>query len=203
MTALAAHRAPGRALAWCLALRPWSFTISLAPILAGTSLAILDGYTRVRGDVEAHGSTPAPVHEGFLVAWLEGIALLERTVRACQNDMNIGGCSWRATDWSSCVKCCEDNNPEWGGVVVQMLCGAAVKKFCTGFVWCAAGQMGCGVIGTSLEQDRCIDKSCEGKPGDPGCEAPKPRCEGRCQAICYSGQDAECGECPEGRVCCN
>lgn len=44
MTALAAHRAPGRALAWWLALRPWSFTISLAPILAGTSLAILDGH---------------------------------------------------------------------------------------------------------------------------------------------------------------
>ena len=44
MTALAAPRAPGRALAWWLALRPWSFTISLAPILAGTSLAVLDGH---------------------------------------------------------------------------------------------------------------------------------------------------------------
>jgi 1,4-dihydroxy-2-naphthoate octaprenyltransferase len=44
MTALAAPRAPGRALAWWLALRPWSFTISLAPILAGTSIAVLDGY---------------------------------------------------------------------------------------------------------------------------------------------------------------
>ena len=44
MTALAAQRAPGRALAWWLALRPWSFTISLAPILAGTSLAVLDGH---------------------------------------------------------------------------------------------------------------------------------------------------------------
>jgi 1,4-dihydroxy-2-naphthoate octaprenyltransferase len=31
-------------LAWWLALRPWSFTISLAPVLAGTSLAVLDGY---------------------------------------------------------------------------------------------------------------------------------------------------------------
>jgi 1,4-dihydroxy-2-naphthoate polyprenyltransferase len=38
-----AHQ-PGPVLAWCLALRPWSFTISLAPVLAGTSLAILDGY---------------------------------------------------------------------------------------------------------------------------------------------------------------
>jgi len=45
MTALAAPRAPGRVLAWCLALRPWSFTISLAPILAGTSLAVLDGHS--------------------------------------------------------------------------------------------------------------------------------------------------------------
>jgi len=44
VTALAAPRAPGRALAWWLALRPWSFTISLAPVLAGTSLAILDGH---------------------------------------------------------------------------------------------------------------------------------------------------------------
>jgi 1,4-dihydroxy-2-naphthoate polyprenyltransferase len=44
MTAVAATRAPGRALAWWLALRPWSFSISLAPVLAGTSLALLDGY---------------------------------------------------------------------------------------------------------------------------------------------------------------
>lgn len=36
--------APGRALAWWLAVRPWSFTISLAPVLAGTSLAAMDGY---------------------------------------------------------------------------------------------------------------------------------------------------------------
>ena len=41
---MAAPRAPGRALAWWLAVRPWSFTISLAPVLAGTSLAALDGY---------------------------------------------------------------------------------------------------------------------------------------------------------------
>ena len=44
MAAIAASRAPARALAWWLALRPWSFTISLAPVLAGTSLAMLDGY---------------------------------------------------------------------------------------------------------------------------------------------------------------
>jgi len=41
---LAAQPAPGRVFAWCLAVRPWSFTISLAPVLAGTSLAALDGY---------------------------------------------------------------------------------------------------------------------------------------------------------------
>jgi 1,4-dihydroxy-2-naphthoate octaprenyltransferase len=40
---LAAAR-PGLALAWWLALRPWSFTISLAPVLAGTALAALDGH---------------------------------------------------------------------------------------------------------------------------------------------------------------
>ncbi|HVJ10116.1 MAG TPA: 1,4-dihydroxy-2-naphthoate octaprenyltransferase [Burkholderiales bacterium] len=38
------RRGPGRALAWWLAVRPWSFTISLAPVLAGTGLAALDGY---------------------------------------------------------------------------------------------------------------------------------------------------------------
>jgi 1,4-dihydroxy-2-naphthoate octaprenyltransferase len=37
-------RAPGTALAWWLAVRPWSFTISVAPVLAGTSLAALDGH---------------------------------------------------------------------------------------------------------------------------------------------------------------
>jgi 1,4-dihydroxy-2-naphthoate octaprenyltransferase len=41
---LAAPPRPGRALAWWLAVRPWSFTISIAPVLAGTSLAALDGY---------------------------------------------------------------------------------------------------------------------------------------------------------------
>jgi 1,4-dihydroxy-2-naphthoate polyprenyltransferase len=35
---------PGSALAWWLATRPWSFSISVAPVLAGTSLAILDGH---------------------------------------------------------------------------------------------------------------------------------------------------------------
>jgi 1,4-dihydroxy-2-naphthoate polyprenyltransferase len=34
----------GSALAWWRAARPWSFTISLAPVLAGTALAALDGY---------------------------------------------------------------------------------------------------------------------------------------------------------------
>ena len=44
VAAAASRAAPGRALAWWLALRPWSFTISLAPILAGTALAVLDGH---------------------------------------------------------------------------------------------------------------------------------------------------------------
>jgi 1,4-dihydroxy-2-naphthoate octaprenyltransferase len=45
MSHSASHAAqPGRALAWWLAVRPWSFTISLAPVLAGTSLAVLDGH---------------------------------------------------------------------------------------------------------------------------------------------------------------
>jgi len=35
---------PGSALAWWLATRPWSFTISLAPVLAGSALAMLDGH---------------------------------------------------------------------------------------------------------------------------------------------------------------
>jgi 1,4-dihydroxy-2-naphthoate octaprenyltransferase len=36
---------PGPFLAWWLAARPWSFTISLAPVLAGTALAMLHGYS--------------------------------------------------------------------------------------------------------------------------------------------------------------
>jgi 1,4-dihydroxy-2-naphthoate octaprenyltransferase len=36
--------APGSALAWWLAARPWSFSISLAPVLAGSALAILHGH---------------------------------------------------------------------------------------------------------------------------------------------------------------
>ena len=42
--AVSTAAAPGRLVAWWLAVRPWSFTISLAPVLAGTSLAVLDGY---------------------------------------------------------------------------------------------------------------------------------------------------------------
>lgn len=42
-------RTPGPVLAWWLALRPWSFTISLAPVLAGTSLAALDGHAAQPG----------------------------------------------------------------------------------------------------------------------------------------------------------
>ena len=42
---LAAPRAPMPALAWWLAARPWSFTISLAPVLAGTTLAALHGHS--------------------------------------------------------------------------------------------------------------------------------------------------------------
>jgi 1,4-dihydroxy-2-naphthoate polyprenyltransferase len=44
MDSLAAPQAPGRLLAWWLALRPWSFTISLAPVLVGSCLAVLDGH---------------------------------------------------------------------------------------------------------------------------------------------------------------
>lgn len=42
--AVSTSEAPGRVLAWWLALRPWSFTISLGPVLVGTGLAVMDGY---------------------------------------------------------------------------------------------------------------------------------------------------------------
>ncbi|HXU41609.1 MAG TPA: 1,4-dihydroxy-2-naphthoate octaprenyltransferase [Burkholderiales bacterium] len=64
MTALAESRAPGRALAWCLALRPWSFTISLAPILAGTSLAVLDGHGAQVGVAVAALAASILIHAG-------------------------------------------------------------------------------------------------------------------------------------------
>ena len=64
MTALAAPGAPGRALAWWLALRPWSFTISLAPVLAGTSLASLDGYGSRPGVAVAALAASILIHAG-------------------------------------------------------------------------------------------------------------------------------------------
>ena len=55
---------PGSALAWWLALRPWSFTISLAPVLAGTSLAGLDGYPLQLGLVLAALAGSVLIHAG-------------------------------------------------------------------------------------------------------------------------------------------
>ena len=56
---------PGSVLAWWLAARPWSFTISLAPILAGTALAMLHGHaaqfslaaTALLGSILIHAGT--------------------------------------------------------------------------------------------------------------------------------------------------
>ena len=62
---------PGSALAWWLALRPWSFTISLAPVLAGTSLAGLDGY---------------PLQLGLVLAALVGSILIHAGTNL-QNDV--------------------------------------------------------------------------------------------------------------------
>ena len=39
-----ARSQPPKPLAWWLAVRPWSFTISLAPVLAGSGVAALDGH---------------------------------------------------------------------------------------------------------------------------------------------------------------
>jgi 1,4-dihydroxy-2-naphthoate octaprenyltransferase len=64
MTALAAPRAPGRVLAWCLALRPWSFSISLAPVLAGTALASLDGHRASVGLATAALGASILIHAG-------------------------------------------------------------------------------------------------------------------------------------------
>jgi 1,4-dihydroxy-2-naphthoate octaprenyltransferase len=64
MTALAARSAPGRALAWWLALRPWSFSISLAPVMAGTSLAALDGHGARLGLAGAALAASILIHAG-------------------------------------------------------------------------------------------------------------------------------------------
>src|SRR5436309_2297885 len=55
---------PGSLLAWWLALRPWSFTISLAPVLAGTSLAGLDGHPLQLGLVLAALAGSVLIHAG-------------------------------------------------------------------------------------------------------------------------------------------
>jgi 1,4-dihydroxy-2-naphthoate octaprenyltransferase len=62
---------PGSFLAWWLALRPWSFTISLAPVLAGSSLAGLDGY---------------PLNLGLVLAALAGSILIHAGTNL-QNDV--------------------------------------------------------------------------------------------------------------------
>jgi len=64
MTALAAPRAPGRVMAWCLALRPWSFSISLAPVMAGTALASLDGHGASLGLAAAALAASILIHAG-------------------------------------------------------------------------------------------------------------------------------------------
>jgi len=57
-------RAPRRALAWWLALRPWSFTISLAPVLVGAALAVLDGHAFQPGIALAALIASILVHAG-------------------------------------------------------------------------------------------------------------------------------------------
>jgi 1,4-dihydroxy-2-naphthoate octaprenyltransferase len=61
---LAVPRTPSPALAWWLALRPWSFTISLAPVLAGTSLAGLDGPPAQLGVAAAALFASVLIHAG-------------------------------------------------------------------------------------------------------------------------------------------
>lgn len=55
---------PGPLLAWWLAVRPWSFTISLAPVLAGTSLAVLHGFPADFGIVAAALLACVLIHAG-------------------------------------------------------------------------------------------------------------------------------------------
>jgi 1,4-dihydroxy-2-naphthoate octaprenyltransferase len=60
----AARPVPGSALAWWLAARPWSFTISLAPILAGSALSILHGYGARTGVAVAALCASILIHAG-------------------------------------------------------------------------------------------------------------------------------------------
>ena len=55
---------PGSALAWWLAARPWSFTISLAPILAGSALSVLHGYGAQTGIAVAALLASILIHAG-------------------------------------------------------------------------------------------------------------------------------------------
>src|SRR5262245_14680678 len=60
----AAPPVPGSALAWLLAARPWSFTISLAPILAGTAFAMLHGHGAQLGLVATALLASILIHAG-------------------------------------------------------------------------------------------------------------------------------------------
>jgi 1,4-dihydroxy-2-naphthoate octaprenyltransferase len=61
---LATSPVAGSPLAWCLAARPWSFTISLAPVLAGSALAILHGYGAQIGVAAAALLASILIHAG-------------------------------------------------------------------------------------------------------------------------------------------
>ena len=106
-------RTPGPVLAWWLALRPWSFTISLAPVLTGTSLAVLDGY---------------PAHLGLFVAALLACVF----IHAGTNLQNDVGDFRRGADLAGRVGPPRATTEGW--LSARQVQGAAVACFALAFI---------------------------------------------------------------------
>lgn len=168
-------------------------------------LALVETMGRTARDIAA--KTTPPSHELQVFNVLATSALLPRAIEGCREQLKIGGCIWKAGNWSECKECCETNNPDLVGSALAVMCGWAARK-CGGTPMCMGGAAVCGAAAASLDQAGCISRSCGGKPGDPLCHDPKPPCEdleARCQGSCWSGQTSRCGYCPTDSqpACCS
>ena len=89
----------GSPLAWWLAARPWSFTISLAPVLAGSALSILHGHGMHVGIAAAallasiliHAGTNLQNDQGESVGEINDLVLDANTGRVRYLAVTYGG----------------------------------------------------------------------------------------------------------------
>ena len=102
------------------------------------------------------------------------------------------GCNLDYATHAECVSCCYRKSRAAGYV-----CNIVAGMNCSG-IWCQAG---CGAL-VALARGACLGHNCRGKTGDPGCRPPLPPCP-RCMVFCGPGRSSACGDCSEGKVCCD